>query len=164
MWSSSLGFHTKPSTTRAGHLDTVQPTASNPPKRVVCANPAPRPFRLFAASCCGLLLTVMFAGLFGWSFWSWRDEIDAHNEDLALEKVCTKLQLTQNVTGPIVFVDNIEYISFNHKEKLGSCLSYLLKQGMGYYYERDEETSLSPLYATLESVQIDGSSRRRRRD
>ena len=102
----------------------------------------PWPVRtLLVASCCGLVLTAMFAGLFGWSFSSWRNEIDAHNADLALSKLCTKLTLTDDPTAPLVFIDKKEYISFEHKEQLGSCHQYLLEQGVPYKYESNELTT-----------------------
>lgn len=81
------------------------------------------------SACCALFaVAVIFAGVFGWSFSSWQAELDAHNKDLALEKLCTRLRLlpdNDNNTATIAFYGGVEC-----QLKTTVCTDYLLKNGV----------------------------------
>ena len=88
---------------------------------------------MLIASIFGLLLASLFAGLFGWSFINWRNEFEAHSEDIRLENLCTKIRLIDDEDAPLVFDQKgNEYINYDQKEKLGECLDYLLKKGVTF--------------------------------
>jgi len=88
---------------------------------------------MLIASIFGLLLASLFAGLFGWSFINWRNEFEAHSEDIRLENLCTKIRLIDDEDAPLGFDQKgNEYINYDQKEKLGECLDYLLKKGVTF--------------------------------